>query len=110
MAALKTTLQEVVRAELLAVFEERPGSTMEGLDGAMLRYLSRICKVHEETALTNQVDAALGSALQTYCAVNKLEERMVRKEFGELYDRYAQTTPAFIPQFGRANMHKLENK
>ena len=35
-----------------------------------------------------------------YVRLAKLEEGMVRKEFGDLYDRYAQTTPAFIPQFG----------
>ncbi|MFH2121626.1 MAG: isoprenylcysteine carboxylmethyltransferase family protein [Pseudomonadota bacterium] len=37
-----------------------------------------------------------------YIRLAKREEGMVRKEFGDLYDRYAQTTPAFIPQFGAA--------
>ena len=40
-----------------------------------------------------------------YVRLAKLEEGMVRKEFGDLYDRYARTTPAFIPQFG-AGRHK----
>lgn len=33
------------------------------------------------------------------------EEREVRGEFGEEYDRYAATTPAFFPRFGSAVRH-----
>ncbi|MBA4422163.1 MAG: isoprenylcysteine carboxyl methyltransferase [Syntrophus sp. (in: bacteria)] len=37
-----------------------------------------------------------------YIQLAKREEGIVRKEFGDLYDRYVQTTPAFIPRFGAA--------
>jgi protein-S-isoprenylcysteine O-methyltransferase Ste14 len=37
-----------------------------------------------------------------YVRLARREEREVRAEFGEAYARYAATTPAFIPRFGRA--------
>jgi len=38
----------------------------------------------------------------TYIRLAKREEGTVRKEFGDLYDKYAQATPAFIPRFRTA--------
>jgi protein-S-isoprenylcysteine O-methyltransferase Ste14 len=37
-----------------------------------------------------------------YVRLAHLEEREVRAEFGEAYDRYAARTPAFLPRFGGA--------
>lgn len=34
-----------------------------------------------------------------YIRLAKLEEGMVRKEFGDIYNTYARTVPAFIPHF-----------
>ncbi|MDO9508713.1 MAG: isoprenylcysteine carboxylmethyltransferase family protein [Thermovirgaceae bacterium] len=42
-----------------------------------------------------------------YIRLARQEEAMVRKEFGDLYDQYAQITPAFIPGFG-AGRHILK--
>ena len=39
--------------------------------------------------------------LFVYICLAKQEERLVRKEFGEVYDRYALETPSFLPRFGR---------
>jgi protein-S-isoprenylcysteine O-methyltransferase Ste14 len=35
-----------------------------------------------------------------YVRLAHQEEREVRAEFGEAYDRYAARTPAFLPRFG----------
>lgn len=40
-----------------------------------------------------------------YIRLAKLEEGMVRKEFGNLYDAYSKKTPAFIPHFGGKPTH-----
>lgn len=39
-----------------------------------------------------------------YTRLAKHEEKEVEKEFGEEYIKYKQTTPAFIPRFGREKM------
>jgi len=36
-----------------------------------------------------------------YVRLARREEREVRAEFGEVYDRYAAVTPAFLPRLGR---------
>lgn len=43
-----------------------------------------------------------------YTRLAVLEEHEMRKEFGDVYRRYAAQTPAFFPRFGRAkqNRHK----
>jgi protein-S-isoprenylcysteine O-methyltransferase Ste14 len=38
-----------------------------------------------------------------YVRLARREERDVRAEFGEAYDRYAATTPTWLPRFGRAD-------
>jgi len=40
--------------------------------------------------------------LFVYIRLAKQEERLVRKEFGGVYDLYAQETPAFLPRFGKS--------
>lgn len=37
--------------------------------------------------------------LFVYVRLTKQEEKLVRKEFGEVYDVYARETPAFLPRF-----------
>lgn len=92
MDALREVLQATVRAELLRIFEERPGTTMEGLDGAVLRYLSRISKVHEENAIGNKVDQALSNAFDIYRKVHELEEKHIRKVVYDMLLQYKQET------------------
>jgi protein-S-isoprenylcysteine O-methyltransferase Ste14 len=41
----------------------------------------------------------------TYARLARREEAEVRAEFGELWDRYAAVTPAFIPRLGRSRRH-----
>ena len=41
-----------------------------------------------------------------YSRLALLEEREMRFKFGQKYDRYAATTPAFFPRFGRAAKNK----
>ena len=40
-----------------------------------------------------------------YTSLAKREEREVRQQLGEVYDRYAAVTPAFFPRFGGSNPH-----
>ena len=40
-----------------------------------------------------------------YIRLAKLEEGMVRKEFGDIYDTYARKVPAFIPHFRNRQTH-----
>ena len=40
-----------------------------------------------------------------YIRLAKLEEGMVRKEFGDMYDTYARKVPAFIPHFRNRQTH-----
>jgi protein-S-isoprenylcysteine O-methyltransferase Ste14 len=40
-----------------------------------------------------------------YIRLTKLEEGIVRKEFGDLYDTYARKVPAFIPHFRNRQTH-----
>lgn len=40
-----------------------------------------------------------------YIRLAKLEEGMVRKEFGDIYDKYARKVPAFIPHFRNRQTH-----
>jgi protein-S-isoprenylcysteine O-methyltransferase Ste14 len=42
-----------------------------------------------------------------YTRLAKQEERLVRNEFGEAYDRYAQRVPAFIPHFRKGFFHQI---
>lgn len=42
-----------------------------------------------------------------YARLARREEREVRHELGDIYDRYAATTPAFIPRLGRGSGTRL---
>jgi protein-S-isoprenylcysteine O-methyltransferase Ste14 len=45
----------------------------------------------------------------TYARLARREEAEIRAEFGELWDRYAAVTPAFIPRLGRNRRHLKED-
>lgn len=44
-----------------------------------------------------------------YVGLARREEREVRAEFGEEYDRYAATTPSFFPRWGRKTQRNSSN-
>lgn len=78
------TMRALIREELFAVFKERPGSSIEDLDHAVLAYLSRVCKVHEEHALGNKVDEALTNALNTHASVHQIHEAQIKRYVAEV--------------------------
>ncbi len=45
-----------------------------------------------------------------YVRLAHKEERQVRAEFGESYDRYAETTPAFFPRWRRQRRKQLDGR